>query len=76
MKQTILIRRVETRIIGLDVAQPLTADTISVMVNEQMLGSPELGAISQHTLTDWQIVRVNPSCECASSIKPKARGRR
>lgn len=73
MKQTIQIKRVETRTLQLEVAQPLSSETLTAMVNGQMMGSPDLGGQIQHELTPWVLQRVSPSCECAPQAKPKRR---
>ena len=73
MRQTIQIRRVETRTLQLEVAQPLTRQTLLEMVNGQLVGMPELGAQVQHELTQWSLSRVTPECECATPKARKAR---
>lgn len=73
MRQTIQIKRVETRTLQLEVAQALTRATLLEMVNGQLVGMPELGAQVQHELTQWTLAKVTPECECSSSKARKSR---
>lgn len=76
MKQTIQIRRVETRTIQLEVAQALSSETLHAMVNGQAIGSPDLGGQIQHELTPWALTRISPTCECAAPQTRSAKRKR
>lgn len=77
MRQTITIRRVETRTIQLDVPQALTVETLTRLANEALagVGAPSFGTTTAHQLTDWSVSKAEPSCECARQPKRSARRR-
>lgn len=72
MKQTISIRRVETRTLSIETLQALSTETLTGLVNDQLSGiaSPGFGQVLAQQLTDWSVTRAEPSCEC---IQPKAK---
>lgn len=71
MKQTIHLKRVETRTLILDVPQPLTRQTLTDLANQSLsgVGHPAFGATTAHQLTDWSIVHLEPKCECEAKGK-------
>lgn len=72
-KQAITVRRTETISLQLDTIQPLTKQTLTALWNEsqqQGRNSPPLGEITNHQLSDWSIIKINPECEC---LQPTAK---
>lgn len=79
MKQTIKIRRVEERVIELDVPQTLRVDTLTELANAALsgVGSPAFGRCVSATLSDWSVLKAEPSGECERAARvAKRRGRK
>lgn len=78
MQQTLTLKRTETKIIVLDVVQPLAKATLGLIANGQALGIGTPGPQAQisHSIGAWEVTRVSPECECAGAqakakLKPK-----
>lgn len=73
MKQTIVIRRMQVMKVELEVPQPLAKETLEKLANDALAGAggPAFGNQVANELSQWTVVRAEPSCECA----PKARKR-
>ena len=57
MKQVITIRRVETRVIELEVPESLSTETLTRLVNERLtgVGGVSFGNCTSHQITDWTV---------------------
>lgn len=76
MKQTIQIRRTETRTYQLEVPQPLTRETLAALANERLssLDPQNFGLPTGHTVSQWSVSSATPECECQaapSRVKPR-----
>lgn len=66
MKQTVTLRRTETRELELTVLQPLTVETLTQLANQHApLGLEPLGKVLAQYVTEYSIIKVVPQCECA-----------
>ena len=78
MKQTITIRRTESRTYQLEVPQPLTRETLLALANERLASlNPEgFGQITGHSQGEWSLVKLSPECECQAPATSKKKGKR
>ncbi len=68
MKQVVRYSRVETFEVELEVIQPLTKATLSVLVNQtSSLGLPAGSKALEHRISEFKIVRASPECECSTA---------
>ena len=76
MKQTITFTRTETKIIEIDVVQPLAKATLEMGMNwPKAFGEPSGYRVASHQTTDWKAQKIDPQCECVTQA-PKAKARR
>ncbi len=80
MKQTITLRRVETRQIELEVPEELSSETIARLANDRLVGvgAPAWGNTTSHQLSDWAVVGAKAKTPARARAKTPARtsGRR
>lgn len=75
MKQTIQIRRTETRTIQLEVPQALARATLTVLANDALTAATPTvwGKTVGASMSDWSVASATPECSCETDKKKPAR---
>ena len=75
MKQVIFLKRTEFLKVELEVIQPLARATIEALYNNPSLGLPRQDRILQQEVTPYVVQQAQPSCECATAVSKKRKGK-